>query len=208
LGVRHLLIWFTCCAVYLAAVRALAAHPPGALGVLTAAALSLGYGAAWAGMAIFVARRLSAKVSPIAPGESLLAILGVRLAMEVALEFAPAWIIASPKGVLAATTGVLLVLPLLSRSLAPLWKAVIAAMLVLYAAPAMLIRFELLIDLPNESFTHVAGWLDRLRTPLVLLVLTLALSLDLWRKRPYGWLHYAGIAAWLWLSAMGLVIRR
>jgi hypothetical protein len=208
LGVRHLLIWLTCCAAYLAALRALAAHPPGALGVLTAAALALGYGAAWAGLTFFVARRLSATVYLIAPGEWLVAILGVRLAVETALEFAPAWIIASPKGFLAAATGVLLVLPLLSRSLPPLWKAVIAAMLFLYAAPAMMIRLETLFDFPDDSFTHVAGLFDRVRSPAALLVLTLALSLDLRRKRPYGWLHYTGIAAWLWLLAMAVVIRR
>jgi hypothetical protein len=207
LGVRHLLLWFTCCAAYLAAVRALAAHPPGALGVITAAALSLGYGAAWAGLALFVARRLSAKVYPIAPGEWLLAILGARLAVEVALEFAPAWVVASPKGLLAAATGVLLVLPLLSRSLPAVWKAVIAAMLILYAAPAAMIRLGTLLGLPDDLFTPAAGLLDRVRSPVVLLVLMLALSHDLWRKRAYGWLHGAGVAAWLWLLALALILR-
>jgi hypothetical protein len=207
LGVRHWLLWFTCCAAYLAAVRALADRPPGAMGVLIAAAFSVGYGAAWAGLALFIARRCGTKTYPIEPGEWLLAILGARLAAETLLEFAPPWIVASPKGLLAAATGVLLVLPLLSRNFPAVWKAVTSIMLLLYAAPAAAVGLSHLFDVDLGPFAALAGWLDRVRSPVVLAMLAAVLWFEHRRKTRYGWLHVAGIAAWIWVLGVALCIR-
>ncbi|MBW3597660.1 MAG: hypothetical protein KY475_10330 [Planctomycetes bacterium] len=206
LGVGFLLTWLSCCAVYLAAVQALAEKPPGVIGVLTAAVLSIGYGAAWAGLAAFIARQLSAKVYASEPGEWLLAILGARLAVEVAVQFIPAWLLASPQGVLAAATSFFLVLPLLSRSLPPLWKAVIATMLLLYAAPLTAIALRDVLGLSLGPLAALAPWLEQVRFPVILIALILAAAIEAWRKTRRTALHWLGVLAWIWTLVLGAFI--
>lgn len=205
LGVRHLLLGFSCCAAYLAAVQALAVHPAGAVGALQAALLSLGYGAAWMGLAIFVARRLSAKVYLIEPGEWLLAILGGRLAVEVAVQFVPSWLLAAPQGLISAATCLLLTAPLLSRTLSALWKGVVATMLFLYALPLAAIVLRDMFGFALGPLETIAGWLDAARTPALLVLLSAAAVLDRKQQHRRSWLHGVGLIAWLWSLALAWV---
>jgi hypothetical protein len=208
LGAGFLLVWLSCCGVYLAAVQALAENPPGVVGVLAAAGLSLGYGAAWAGLLTFAARRCSSKIYASEPGEWLLAVLGGRLAVEVAVQFISSWILASPQGVLAAATSFLLVLPLLSRAIPPLWKGLIAAMLLLYAAPLTVIALRDIFGFTLGPADSLAAGLEQVRAPLILLALAAAATIDLWKRNRRTGLHWLGVIAWTWVLTFGWLATR
>src|SRR5437879_3549696 len=71
LSIAHLLLWTAACAAFVAAVKTLATAPPGGLGAVLVALDGFGAGAAWAGLCIFIARRLRGVDWVIEPGEWL-----------------------------------------------------------------------------------------------------------------------------------------
>ena len=84
-GLSHLLLWMTCCAIYLAAVGKMSEQEPGAIGLAIVSFIAFGYGAALSGLLIFLSRRIRRERWPIEPGEWLVLALGAQLSAELAI---------------------------------------------------------------------------------------------------------------------------
>jgi hypothetical protein len=204
-GVGHLLLWVTGCAAYLAAVRALVDQSPGLLGLSIVAVQAAGYGAALAGLAIFISRRVRGRPWLIEPGEWLLALLGAQLVAELSIyRFVSKDYLRSPGGFLAALFCCLLTLPLLSRRLPSAWKLFFLIVLLFFARPVVVLCLTGL-DHPlgatlasNEPWS----WLEGHRFWLLPLLAAGLVGYELFRGRRRTWLHWAGLAAFVWYLAM------
>ncbi|HEV3024974.1 MAG TPA: hypothetical protein VGX76_21015, partial [Pirellulales bacterium] len=104
LSIAHLLLWTATSALFFAVVRKLAKVPPGGLGTVLVALDGLGVGSAWAGLCVFISRRLRGAGWKIEPGEWLLALVGARLAAEALLRLTIPNELVSPRPVLDALT--------------------------------------------------------------------------------------------------------
>ena len=85
LSVGHLLLLTACYALYLSVVRSQAKAGPGVVGALLVCVFALGPGTAWAGCAVFLARRWRRARWPVEPGHWLLVVVGAQAALEVVL---------------------------------------------------------------------------------------------------------------------------
>jgi hypothetical protein len=190
--------------VFLGLTRGIA---PGTLGALFLTLLAAGYGAAWTGLMITVARTARRAPWSIEPGQWLLAILGVVVGVEVVGEIAtPRWL-HDPQAVVEATAACTFVVPLFDRRLAQAWKWLFGALALAHAFPLVV---ALLVEQANAAGTllHVAGQLTprRLTTTAAFSALALAIF-DRVRLAPRGgegggWLHWTGIATALWLAIL------
>jgi hypothetical protein len=202
LGISHLLLWTGCCAAYFAVVRQFVAGEPGALGFLLVVLQALAAGAAWAGLAVFVTRRFRGAPYPIEAGEWLLASMGAALAVESVLRLGLGKVFGSPDAVLAAVTCCLLVVPALARSLPSRWKAFFLLLAMLHAWPLAIAGARVLFGLHADALARIAHFAQQARLPTGALLLAACATLDYRRGERRGWLHWIGIAAWIWMAAL------
>lgn len=187
----------------------MATQPSGSLGMIFLTLVAMGYGAAWVGLLITVARTMSGAPWSIEPGQWLLAIVGIIAGVEVLGEIlSPNWL-RSPTGVVEASATCALIMPLLDKRLAARWKWLFGALAIVYALPLVTAVLIGQLDLPNAIGRAMANL-----TPQVSMAITaaaaVALSLfDRFREtaverqpeRP-GWLHWTGIATAVWLATL------
>lgn len=204
---RHMLLWIAAAAAALAAVRRLNPVEPGAIGLLLASGYAAGCGAAWTGLSLWIARALRGGIWPVEPGHWLLVALGARLALELAIRLVAPRAFAAPQAVLDAATSCAFVLPLLSRSLSPLWKGCFALLCFVTAWPLATIVSEGCFFAPPELLVASGDWLER-RQPWLVALVAVAFALADWRTaRQRTWLHWTGLGVALWL-ALAAALRR
>ena len=196
-------MWVTCCAVHLAVVRALTVNAePGLVGLAIVSLYSMVVGAAWAGLVIFLTRRMRRSRWPIEPGEWLLAALGVRLVVEMILAGPVGRAFAAPQTILAAATACVLVLPTFARW-PTRWRIFFYVQLALQCVPLASLAVALVLRVHNE------GWAEfTVRAPLWGAVVNLvALGVVAYRERAAKtrrtWLHWLGFC--LWLLVLGAI---
>jgi hypothetical protein len=196
----HLLLWMAGCALFLSIVRQLADVRPGPLGSAIVVAASLGPGAAWAGLLVLIGRWLRGSPWPVQPGHWLLAILGARLALDAALRLMLAKQPASSQAIVDAVTCCLLVLPTLSQTVPALWKVFFSLLVLLIGAPLALIYLNAWFGLELGPLAHAARAASAWSGALGCLLIGLFALVDHGRGRRHGWLHWTGLAVWLWIS--------
>jgi hypothetical protein len=207
LAVGHLLVWVGCCAVFLGLARGMADRPSGTLGAIFLTFIAVGYGAAWTGLVVTLARTLRGAPWSIEPGQWLLAVLGVAAAVEVLGGVAsPRWV-RNPQAIAEAAAMCAFVAPLLDKRLAYHWKGLFAALAIAYAI-LLLMMFAGRDDVPD-----VAARVTTILTPhgLATTAAVAALALALFdrfrgagQQEERGWLHWTGIATALWLALLRL----
>lgn len=204
LAIVHLLLWTSCCAVFLGLARAMAEKPSGTTGAIFLTLVAAGDGAAWAGLIITLARSIRGAPWPIEPGQWLLAILGVVAAVEVLAELAtPRWL-RSPQPVVEAAAACAFVVPLFSRRLVPRWKWLFGILSVLHAWPLVTSLLSEQVNLSDVVIRTAAQLTsNRLMAATALAALMLSLFDRSWRER--DWLHWTGIATALWLAALPIL---
>jgi hypothetical protein len=193
-GSIHLMLWIAGTGIYLATNRDLYATDLSPLGMLILICQVLPRGAAWAALAIFVGRQWKRAPWAIEPGEWLVAIAGMWLALEVVMMNLPAaQHFQNPVTVHAAVTCVLLVLPTLTQSLATDWKLFFAFLVAIFAWPV-------LVALVEADTTVYPDWIDRsgdivlnCRFYLAAAALAVVVGRDVIRGVRHGWLHWAGL---------------
>jgi hypothetical protein len=207
LSIAHLLLWTTACALFFAAVKALAKVPPGGLGTVLVALDGFGVGAAWAGLCVFVSRRLRGAGWPIEPGEWLLALFGMRLAVETLLKLTMSGQFHSLPSVLDALTSCLAVVPVFSRVLPAPWKVVFYLLTGIYGLPLVHLCLEAWLHWPHGALGGLADQIVAGQTLLFGLVVLPAVWRD-WRTgRRWSWLHWTGLALVWWLPLMEIAER-
>jgi hypothetical protein len=193
-GSAHMLLWIGCTGVYLATNRDLYAAPLSPLGMLVMICQVLPRGAAWAGLVIFSRRRWRKVDWPIEPGEWLVAITGLWLAVETASVACHWWQhFQTPAAVVTALTCLLLVWPTLAEGLPPEWR-------LLFSFFAMIFAWPLLAELLDASPIGNSPWLSRsgeavdiARFYLAAAALAVVVCRDHVRAVRHGWLHWAGL---------------
>ncbi len=201
LGLSHLFLWMTCCAIYLAAVGEMSKQEPGVIGLAIVSMTAVGYGVALAGLLIFLSRRIRRVRWPIEPGEWLLTALGGKLISELAMH---RWLVPdyvrSPGGVAAAITCCLLVLPILSRHVAKPWKAYFCLVLLFFVKPLIdycLVLLDLHANLASPISAAVAEWIQY-RWLILPLLAAIVCVYDHRHRLLRGWLHWAGLGTLVW----------
>jgi hypothetical protein len=195
-GTAHLMLWVSCTAVFLSIVRALANQPVGVVGMGIACTSAATTGAAWAGLLIFVSRRIRRVAWPIEPGEWLVAVLGASLAIQMLQYLLPSNFHLRTEFVAGAAMCCLLVVPTLSRQLPASWKALFIFLIGLYSLPMLLIGCGLI------AVDRFAQAVQQLPLPLSIVAICIV-AVWKWRTGPrYGWLHWAGIAVWICVAAL------
>jgi hypothetical protein len=207
LSIAHLLLWTAACALFFSVVRTLAQAPPGGLGTVLVALDGLGVGAAWAGLCLFVTRRIRGVDWQIEPGEWLLALVGARLAAETLLRLTIANQLVSPRPVVDALTALLAVVPVFGRYLPACWKAVFYLLVALYGLPLAASCLDAWLELSLGAADEVIERAAAESSSLAALLVLPAVYCD-WRvgcRR--GWLHWVGLAVVWWLPLVYLVER-
>lgn len=205
LGIVHLLLWTACCAAVFGLARALMHERAGAGGAIVLVLVAMGHGAAWAGLAITLARTFRGRTWPIEPGQWLLALLGVLAAVEWLTGFtAPRRILRDPQGVVLAITGCAFVVPLFSRRLPLGWKWLFGAFSLLCAAPLLFALVASQIDMP-VALGRVASQLTLKRILALTAVGAGVLAACERDRRQRTWLHWAGIVTAAWLALLAQV---
>ncbi|HVA47610.1 MAG TPA: hypothetical protein VNH11_14670 [Pirellulales bacterium] len=208
LSIVHLLLWTGCCSLFLAVARTLAERPPGIMGAFFLTLVAAGEGAAWAGLAITLARSFRGAPWPIEPGQWLLAVLGAVVTVETLAESASGKWVKDPRGIVEAAAACAFVVPLFSRRLAARWKWFFGAVALLDALPLLLAVFDA-NGILARSFALLTP--PRLAAAAALGAATLAAWEAIlpvtkadrrWDER--GWLHWTGIATATWLAVLPL----
>ena len=204
LAIAHLLLWTGCCAVFLGLARGMAEQPTGTLGALFLTLVAAGDGAAWAGLIITLARLWRGARWSIEPGQWLLTLLGVVVAVDVLTELAsPRWL-RNPQAVVEAAAACAFVVPLFSKRLVPRWKWLFGMVSLLHAWPLLTSLFRW-----QGHLAEVMVFAATQLTPPWLMAATAVAALGLalfdrsWRER--GWLHWTGIATVIWLAVLPFV---
>lgn len=202
LAVGHLLLWTACCAVFLGLARSLAARPAGTVGALVLLLVAVGYGTAWMGMAISVWRILRGSHCAFAPGQWLLAIEGVTLALLVAERSVRSPVLRNPWAIVDALTACLLLLPLFSRKLPAKWKWLFGMLALAHAWPLAVVGLDAWARAP-QKLVWLADQFSANRKQAFAAAAAVSLALaDHWAGRRWGWLHWVGIANAVWLALL------
>jgi hypothetical protein len=211
LGVAHLLVWVGCCGAFMGLARTMADRPSGTLGAIFLTLVAAGYGAAWAGLIVTLARTLRGAPWSIEPGQWLLSICGVVTIVEVLGEIAsPRWL-RNPMGVVQATAMCAYIVPLLDKRLASRWKWMFGALSLAYALPLVTSLLIGQMNLPNLLIRAAANLTPK-RLAAIAAAAAIALALfDRFhfgvrgkRTEQRGWLHWTGIVTVAWLAVLPL----
>lgn len=217
LGIAHLLAWTACTAVYLAIRRSLIILPPGvpfgAQGIAVWSLQGIGAGAALGGLLLTVARRRRGVRFPVYPGEVLLLLSGVGVAVDVLLSALSVLTHRPQEGGLGLPL-VLWVLILLARNLALAFAYLVAArkvrvrrwrlLFLALAASWTLAEFEsCCLTIPGRAI--LSSWISYVPFLLPKVILAVIAVGDLRRRRRYPWTHWAGVGTGLWFGAAAVV---
>lgn len=206
ISVVHLLLWVAWSGVFMAAVRKLSGVEPGGWGLILAAAGAIGYGAAWTGLCVWLARVLRGAAWPVEPGHWLLVALAVRLGLDMAIRLWLSQTFRSAETVLDAVTVCCLTLPLLSRSLSFAWQVCFALLLLFYAWPLVASVVDRWFFMPGWIWNAIA-WAAPRQAILVAALVGVFAAIDLpeWRQR--SWLHWSGLAVCAWLALVSFLTK-
>jgi hypothetical protein len=205
-GIWHLLLWMTCCAIYLSLMRWFL--PPTGLrstDIIQLSLFALYTGLCWTGALLVIGRTVRPAGFPLEPGAWLLFALGCILAVDLLtamLSDRPehrslSWRLSA--GCLAWAA------PTLSRDLPGRWKALFAMLAILATARLVWSLVAVSYRLPPMPRQAIRGYaLVQLIAGLTAL-LAVALR-DRQLRRRDGWLHWTGIAClvvWLrWCASV------
>jgi hypothetical protein len=207
LSVRHLLLWIAACAPAMAAVRRLSADQPGVWGLLLVNGYAAGCGAAWVGLGVWMVRAARGATWPVEPGHWLLVVLGVRLALDLAIRLWLPRMFTSPESVLEAATCGCLVLPLLGRALSAIWESGFYVLLAIQAAPLTVAVLDGWLFWPPLWLARSAEWIGRSQSWLMALVVLGCAAFDWPERRHRGWLHWLGLAVYLGMALAAVLLR-
>ncbi|HVX64297.1 MAG TPA: hypothetical protein VHC19_26985 [Pirellulales bacterium] len=206
MSVVHLLLCVAWSGVFMAAVRKLSVSEPGGWGLMLAAAGAIGYGAAWTGLCIWLARVLRGAVWPIEPGLWLLVAWAVRLGLDTAIRLWLSQTFRSAETVLDAVTVGCLTLPLLNRSLSFAWQVCFALLLSFYAWPLVASIADRWFFMPGWIWSAIA-WSAPRQAILVAAFVGLFAAIDLPESRRRSWLHWTGLGVCAWMALVSLLTR-
>ena len=211
LGIRHLMLWTACCALYLGLYRVLFLVQDGSSDevqdAVFAILFSLSAGASFAACALCVPWNWAGIRFPYEPGEWMLAVAGVSLVVGIAFwagvhyflewfgwrEFRY-WII----GGMLATCWLHLV-PLCLARVTRRWRIVFALLLVRDVA-VVLAHAASMLTFPDWSIeVEVGGF------ALAVVVIGVAAFADLRAEKRYRWTHWAGVFFSLWTHLVAAV---
>lgn len=202
LAIGHLLLWTACCGVFLGLARSLAVRPAGAVGALVLLLVAVGYGTAWMGLAISLSRILRSSRWPLEPGQWLLAIEGVTLALLVVERSVRSPVLRNPWAVIDAVTACMWLLPLFSRKLPAHWKWLFGALALAYAWPLAVISLDAWVGAPHKLVWLADQFSANRKQAFAAAVAVLLALADHWARRRWGWLHWVGVANAVWLALL------
>ncbi|MEX0712141.1 MAG: hypothetical protein WD278_07310, partial [Pirellulales bacterium] len=125
---------------------------------------------------------------------------GARLALDAALRLMLAKQPPSSQAVVDAVTCCLLVLPTLSQTVPPLWKVFFSLLVLLIGAPLAIIYLDAWFGVELPPLTRAGRAAAAWSGALGCLLIGLFALVDHGRGRRHGWLHWTGLAVWLWIS--------
>ncbi|MBN2475520.1 MAG: hypothetical protein JXB62_12990 [Pirellulales bacterium] len=229
LGILHLLVLTACVATYLGCGRAFrqafaavaesgtaqtVTFSPRPLEVAQGTLLGIGYGAALAGVLLWIARRWQGRPFPLHPGEFLLVMSGVAVAAQIAM-WPVQWMIVAFQP--PARYGLLTALSLMSLAIqASVWIWALVCLktrrwrvflLLIPASYLLLIVVAIMISMLGANVA-AGNWsplgvvIARL---LVMGVLAIVLLKDHFAGARYPWTHWYGIATRMWIDGASAV---
>ena len=180
-----LLVWLSCCAVYLAVARTfLLTGPQDGFQVFTLTALTFLYGTSWAGMLLVLWSVLMRGDRQLEPGVWLLFSLGITLIGDLVIGALPTNFVIQKPALTIATASMAYVLPTLVRRMSPAWKLVFIALLV-----AMMLPLIGIVGGP-------VAWAERLHQwgrGIALISFAVPVTQDVRRGVRRTWLHWIGV---------------
>ena len=180
-----LLVWLSCCAVYLAVARTfLLTGPQDGFQVFTLTALTFLYGTSWAGMLLVLWSVLMRGDRQLEPGVWLLFSLGITLIGDLVVGALPTDFVIQKPALTIATASMAYVLPTLVRRMSPAWKLVFIALLVATMLP--------LIGIVGGPVV----WAERLHQwgrVIALISFAVPVTQDVRRGVRRTWLHWIGV---------------
>lgn len=202
LGIGHLLLWISCCAVYLVLLRQTGPKSPtwdvSVIFVLHA----LGHGAALAGWLVFVARWPRRRRWATEPGFWLLATFGAVAVARIVLGLIPRDLFHQDEAVLSAITCCLLVLPALDRETPPAWKAAFCLLAVVLATPLLTAVGQMAFGYGGGAWEVAGKYFGYARLPVCALIVAVPVVVDRRQKNRHTWMHWVGLVVLLWILAL------
>jgi hypothetical protein len=191
-GVAHLLLWVGCAAVYLALLRFWSGAREGSFRYLVVFLPLVPFtAAAWAGLLIFVSRRLRDQRWPIEPGEWLVAIFGIREAVNsiqfVAINALPRYF---PLELLTCS---LPLVPTLSRKVAWRWKAFFYLLMIPDLSRVLLYELPKWLNLEPGALHLSSYWEEGARFAWIAGSILIVSWLAHRAGERYSWLHWVGL---------------
>jgi hypothetical protein len=143
----------------------------------------------------------------VEPGECLLAIVGIRLAIETVLRLTMTGQFHSLHSVLDAITACMAVAPVLSLRLPTIWKIVFYTLVAVYGLPPANLCCEAWFRWPH-TLGRLAEAIAEAQTLLAGSLILSAVWFD-WRAgRRWSWLHWVGLAVVWWLPLVEWIERQ
>lgn len=181
LAIAHLALWASAVSIYVAVIRKSGVFELGVTGAIRYVSIVTFAGAAISGAVIVATRLIRGKRWPTAPGEWLVFVLGVILAVDAVSARWPDGAIVRREVIFRCVSCLITLLPTLSRQLSWTWKS----------------YFMLMVFLQFAGIAISIGNIDALRSIFLIRCscgLTIPLILAMWdRYGDSGWLHWLGL---------------
>jgi hypothetical protein len=183
--------------VYLMLIRQTTSVKPGLVGTFKLIAIAMFAGTAISGAVVIAYRLLKGKPWHTAPGEWLLIVVGVSVALDAVRYYFPRDSLIPPTTVIRSIECVATVLPTLSRRLVWPWKSYFVVIVVLQCG-------ALALTILNATTAKSRVTPDVILGVQWSLAATIPVVLAIWyRETNSGWLHWVGVCVGtIWSSAM------
>ncbi len=209
LGVRFLLLWTGCSAVYLAVARSVLEADVEVPRMILVVGRSAFVGGVWAGALCSIWSYTSQRLR-LSPGEWLLVACAISLAVTfvgelIAQRGIP--VVITSSGVALACSGLVLAMAAIARQPSEMWKVAFVVLVLTYLLHILALLLIVALIRAGEPPRWVREDLGSVlyygRFGLAFLIVLIAAVWDRPPKRELGPLHMFGIAAWLlWTAIM------
>lgn len=207
IGLRHLLLWTTGCAIYVGLIRTLAGEQITLRGNLLLVLNSLGQGAGIAALLALPGAGISRHRhrAALSPGVWLLFALGSEtLAASLVQILSSATRLAGGTAAPAILVGCVLLWSTFDRRMAARWKLTFWLLLSVIVAPLTVAIVSGVAHFSSAGLVEVLSspWFR----PVAIMTILAGATVADWRcGRSLAGLHGVGIAAWLWGASIGLL---